>query len=153
MAQETGANAQQVYGSLQVKARGPVRDSDHSIAAHLLRIRDPETGAGLADDLLAGEIGMFFTAGPPSPSLVHLQPHLHWAHVQAPWRALMCFSSLRLCSQTDEEEHLKTRSAHRESPITAGSHLVSSTNGPTHMRVLLGLAGLETSGNQITWIL
>ena len=62
---------QSLLGYLQVRARGPVRDSDHSIAAHLLRIRDPETGTGLSDDLLAGEIGMFFTAGTPSPSQLH----------------------------------------------------------------------------------
>ena len=44
-----------------------MRDSDHSLAAHLLRIKDPETGTGLSDELLAGEIGMFFTAGTPPP--------------------------------------------------------------------------------------
>lgn len=36
---------------------------DQSIAAHLLRLRDPGTGAPLPDDLLAGEFGLFFTAG------------------------------------------------------------------------------------------
>ena len=82
MVQETDAIVQQVYGNLQVKARGPVRDSDHSIAAHLLRIKDPETGAGLSDDLLAGDIGMFFTAGMPSPSWYNPQPHLHLYHMQ-----------------------------------------------------------------------
>lgn len=48
---------------MQVRARGPVQDRDCSVAAHLLRIRDSKTGAALTDDLLAGEFGMFFTAG------------------------------------------------------------------------------------------
>ena len=47
----------------QVRARGEPSPDDKSIAAHLLRIRDPETGAPLADDLLAGEFGLFFSAG------------------------------------------------------------------------------------------
>jgi hypothetical protein len=34
-----------------------------SIAAHLLRLRDTATGAPLPDDLLAGEFGLFFSAG------------------------------------------------------------------------------------------
>ena len=34
-----------------------------SIAAHLLRLRDPTTSAPLPDDLLAGEFGVFFLAG------------------------------------------------------------------------------------------
>ena len=34
-----------------------------SIAAHLLRLRDPATGQPLPDDLLAGEFGLFFSAG------------------------------------------------------------------------------------------
>ena len=34
-----------------------------SIAAHLLRLRDPQTRAPLPDDLLAGEFGLFFSAG------------------------------------------------------------------------------------------
>ena len=84
-------------GCLQVKERGPVRDGDHSIAAHLLRIKDPETGTGLSNDLLAGEIGMFFTAGTPFPSLVHLQSHLHLDQMLYSWRALVYTSSWQLC--------------------------------------------------------
>ena len=34
-----------------------------SIAAHLLRLRDPVTHKPLPDDLLAGEFGLFFSAG------------------------------------------------------------------------------------------
>ena len=47
----------------QVKARGLPDAEDVSIAAHLLRLRDPATGQTLPDDLLAGEFGLFFSAG------------------------------------------------------------------------------------------
>ena len=47
----------------QVKARGELRADDVSIAAHLLRLRDPATGQPLPDALLSGEFGMFFSAG------------------------------------------------------------------------------------------
>ena len=47
----------------QVKARGPPDAEDVSIAAHLLRLRDPATGQPLPNDLLAGEFGLFFSAG------------------------------------------------------------------------------------------
>jgi hypothetical protein len=50
-------------GALQVKARGPPAPEDGSVAAHLLRLRDPATGAPLPDAALAGEFGVFFTAG------------------------------------------------------------------------------------------
>ena len=46
-----------------MKARGEPREEDVSIAAHLLRLRDPVTKQPLSDELLAGEFGMFFTAG------------------------------------------------------------------------------------------
>lgn len=48
---------------LQVKARGKPDADDVSIAAHLLRLKDPATGQPLPDDLLAGEFGLFFSAG------------------------------------------------------------------------------------------
>ena len=48
---------------LQVKARGEPAAEDVSIAAHLLRLRDPETGEPLSDDALVGEFGIFFAAG------------------------------------------------------------------------------------------
>jgi fatty acid synthase len=47
----------------QVRARGEPAADDMSIAAHLLRLRDPATGVLLPDDLLAGEFGLFFSAG------------------------------------------------------------------------------------------
>lgn len=47
----------------QVKARGEPDVEDGSVAALLLRLRDPNTGAPLPDELLAGEFGVFFTAG------------------------------------------------------------------------------------------
>ena len=34
-----------------------------TVAAQLLRLRDPESGQPLPDDLLAGEFGVFFGAG------------------------------------------------------------------------------------------
>ena len=46
-----------------MKARGEPADDDVSIAAHLLRLRDPSTKEPLPDDLLAGEFGLFFSAG------------------------------------------------------------------------------------------
>ena len=47
----------------EVKAQGPVRDDDVSIAAHLLRLVDPATGQPIPDDLLAAEFGVYFAAG------------------------------------------------------------------------------------------
>ncbi len=47
----------------EVKARGPPKPSDVSIAAHLMRLKDPRTGLPLEDDLLVGEFGVFFSAG------------------------------------------------------------------------------------------
>ena len=47
----------------QVKARGEPKEDDVSIAAHLLRLRDPVTEQPLPDELLAGEFGVFFAAG------------------------------------------------------------------------------------------
>ena len=47
----------------EVRARGEPAAADTTIAAHLLRIRDPATGAALPDDRLAAEIGVFFTGG------------------------------------------------------------------------------------------
>ena len=46
----------------EIKARGPVRDDDMSIAAHLRRLKDPK-GKPLPDDLLAAEVGVYFAAG------------------------------------------------------------------------------------------
>lgn len=54
-------SARQLLG--QVKARGEPAAEDVSIAAHLLRLRDPKTGQPLPDSLLAGEFGMYFSAG------------------------------------------------------------------------------------------
>lgn len=47
----------------EVKGRGPVKEDDMSIAAHLMRLKDPSTGQPLADDLLAAEFGVYFAAG------------------------------------------------------------------------------------------
>ncbi len=47
----------------EVKARGTPSKDDPSIAAHLLRLTDPDTGMPLSDDLLIGEFGVYFTAG------------------------------------------------------------------------------------------
>ena len=47
----------------QAKAKGAPPPEDMSIAAHLLRLRDPVTKLPLPDDLLAGEFGLFFSAG------------------------------------------------------------------------------------------
>ena len=47
----------------EVKARGPPTEDDPSIAAHLLRLRDPDTEEPLSNTILVGEFGVFFTAG------------------------------------------------------------------------------------------
>ena len=47
----------------EVRARGEPAPADATIAAHLLRIRDPATCRALPDDRLAAEIGVFFTGG------------------------------------------------------------------------------------------
>jgi cytochrome P450 len=47
----------------RVQARGPPADDDPSIAAHLLRLRHPETGLPLTQEQLAGEFSIFFFAG------------------------------------------------------------------------------------------
>ena len=46
-----------------MKARGEPAADDITIAAQLLRLRDPDTHEPLPDDLLAGEFGVFFGAG------------------------------------------------------------------------------------------
>ncbi|KAL4444155.1 hypothetical protein ABPG75_011892 [Micractinium tetrahymenae] len=46
-----------------VRARSQPADSDQSIAAHLLRLRDPHTGQPLSVDRLVPEIATFFVAG------------------------------------------------------------------------------------------
>ena len=40
----------------EVKARGPPAEDDVTVAAHLMRLRDPVTNQPLADDLLASEV-------------------------------------------------------------------------------------------------
>ena len=47
----------------EVKARGPPAPEDVTVAAHLLRLRDPQTGAPLGDDLLASEFAVIYAAG------------------------------------------------------------------------------------------
>ena len=48
----------------EVKARGPPSAGDESIAAHLLRLRDPSNGDRPLDDAaLANEFGVYFAAG------------------------------------------------------------------------------------------
>ncbi|GAB4815789.1 hypothetical protein N2152v2_002835 [Parachlorella kessleri] len=46
-----------------LKANGPPADDDMSLAAHLLRLRDPFTGAPLSNERLLPEIATFFIAG------------------------------------------------------------------------------------------
>ena len=41
----------------------PRAQHDPATAAHLLRLRDPDTGLPLSDDLLTGEFGVYFAAG------------------------------------------------------------------------------------------
>ena len=48
---------------LQIKARGPPADDDKTVAAQLMRLRDPKTGQPLSDDLLHAQIAIFFWAG------------------------------------------------------------------------------------------
>ncbi|EFN57493.1 hypothetical protein CHLNCDRAFT_34731 [Chlorella variabilis] len=47
----------------EIRSRGPPADGDESIAAHLMRLKDPHTGQPLADDRLLPEIATFFVAG------------------------------------------------------------------------------------------
>jgi hypothetical protein len=47
----------------EVQARGPPKAGDMSIAAHLLRLKDPATGRPLDRDRLAREFQVFFIAG------------------------------------------------------------------------------------------
>ena len=82
-------------GVLQVRARGEPHPEDVSIAAHLLRLRDPATGRPLPDDLLAGEFGVFFGAGvrmftgPLSPAAPPCMPH-----EQGRWPAATAWAGL-----------------------------------------------------------
>lgn len=46
-----------------IKARGPPPLDDTTIAAHLLRLKDPATGKLLNDEQLASELGVLFFAG------------------------------------------------------------------------------------------
>ena len=47
----------------EIHERGEPSDLDTTIAAHLLRIRDPKTCRPLPNDRVAAEIGVFFTGG------------------------------------------------------------------------------------------
>lgn len=46
-----------------LRARGPPADDDNSIAAHLLRLRDPVTGGVMPDERLLPELATLFIAG------------------------------------------------------------------------------------------
>ena len=48
---------------LQVKARGAPTEEDSSIAAQLMRLRDPDTQQPLADRFLLPQISVLFWAG------------------------------------------------------------------------------------------
>ena len=48
---------------IQMRARGPPGDDDDSIAANLMRIRDPNTGELLSDDVLLPQVSVLFWAG------------------------------------------------------------------------------------------
>ena len=50
-------------GVLQMRARGPPAEDDDSLAAHLLRIRDPNTGQPLSDEWLLPQVSVLFWAG------------------------------------------------------------------------------------------
>ena len=132
-----------------------MRDGDHSIAAHLLRIKDPETGTGLSDDLLAGEIGMFFTAGTPSPSLVYLQPRLHLDQVLWPGaRSFIPAHGSCAVRETGDRNLKQDYQWRMENSLSQQDlALLPAQRGQCKLKLLLVLAGLETSGNQITWIL
>ncbi|KAL3139484.1 hypothetical protein ABBQ38_003809 [Trebouxia sp. C0009 RCD-2024] len=47
----------------EMKSRGPPQSDDDSIAAHLMRIRDPRTDQLLSDDLLLPQVSVLFWAG------------------------------------------------------------------------------------------
>lgn len=46
-----------------MRARGPPVDADDSIAAHLMRITDPNTGQLLSDEALLPQVSVLFWAG------------------------------------------------------------------------------------------
>ena len=46
-----------------MKARGPPGEEDRSIAAQLMRLRDPRTGRALADEYLLPQMSVLFWAG------------------------------------------------------------------------------------------
>ena len=66
------------------------------MAALLLRLQDPKTGAPLPDELLAGEFGVFFTAGIESAGHA-----ITWTlcalHQIAPFRLLSKSINRRAC--------------------------------------------------------
>ena len=85
----------------QVRAMGPPLDNDASVAAHLLRLRDPATGERLSDALLAGEFGMFFTAGLETSGnaiswTLCVSPYPHPCS-SLPHHAIACPASKRAC--------------------------------------------------------
>ncbi len=104
-------------GCMQARERGPVEDADCSVAAQLLRIRDPKTGQCLTDELLAGEFGMFFTAGAFRTLLrLHCVMLLHcWTHMPVMLREL-------------------TWSCHRESAALQGYALAAEAVVCTQVR-------------------
>ena len=48
---------------VQVKARGEPAKEDKTLAAQLMRLRDPKTGQALPDEVLHAQIAIFFWAG------------------------------------------------------------------------------------------
>ncbi|GAB4815788.1 hypothetical protein N2152v2_002834 [Parachlorella kessleri] len=58
-----------------IKARGPPADDDVSLAAHLLRLRDPFTGGPLPVERLLPEIATFFIAGFEARVCQELEEH------------------------------------------------------------------------------
>ena len=84
----------------EIKARGPPKADDMSIAARLLRLTDPTTGRPLTDDRLKAEIMIFFIAGSETtgarcarcarPALELGTPAQSIASIQAGWTGMPC---------------------------------------------------------------
>ena len=74
-----GKRAQAAYHAIMRELLADVRARasagkllDSSVAGHLLRIRQPGSGAALSDDLLLPEVAVFFFAGKASPCQVRV---------------------------------------------------------------------------------
>ena len=67
----------------ELRARGPLADDDTTVAAHLLRMRDPASGQPLSDDKLLPEVREYSMIGRSVNAILQI-PSTPWLRLQPP---------------------------------------------------------------------